>query len=92
MTIIKRTKARRAPAGLNGWLPLSSLWDSAAPLYNSEQSARWAIKTHRRALIEAGAIGKHTGRIIVRPERFAQVAEQEALQAARRSLEKLQTR
>jgi hypothetical protein len=65
--------------------PLALLWESGK--YSSEQSARWAIRTHRAALIDAGALAMDRGRLLVHPQRFAQVIERAAVDAVRRSAE-----
>lgn len=69
---------------LPGFTPLDALWAGNRPAYPSEQSARWAVRTHRRALTDAGALALLRGRIFVHPERFSQVMEAEAIGAMRR--------
>lgn len=85
MSTPTRNRPRRvAPAGLIGYQPLNALWASPqARLFPSEQSARWFIRQHRGALTEANALAMHTGKLFVHPERFGQVVEATALQAAR---------
>lgn len=69
---------------LRDFYPVCSLWEGKCPLYPSEQSARWAIRQHRRALAEAGAIALHRGRTLVHVSRLTSVMERAALEAARK--------
>ena len=66
------------------FFPLPALWTEAenSPLFNSEYSARWFLRKHRAALCEAQAIAIFTGRTLVNPVKFAQVAEKVAIEAA----------
>jgi hypothetical protein len=72
---------------LGGFIALQSLWDAeAAPLFPSESSARWFIRTHREALVDAQAIAIHTGRTLIHLERFEAVVQRVALQLASSTL------
>lgn len=63
------------------------LWDaeSPKPMFASQDSARWFIRKHRRALVAAKAIAKHAGWTLVHPKRFEKVAEAVALAAVSRA-------
>lgn len=63
--------------------PLDALWRGSKAAFPSEQSARWAVRMHRRALAEAGALALLRGRIFVHQVKFAQVIEVEAINAMR---------
>lgn len=63
--------------------PLDALWSGAKPAFPSEQSARWAVRQHRRALADGGALALVRGRILVHPARFAEVIERQAIAAMR---------
>ena len=64
---------------------LPILWEPDAGLFPSESSARWFLRLHRQALIDAEAIAIHTGRILVDPARVSLVAEKVALDTAANS-------
>lgn len=68
---------------LPGFVHLEALWLSNKPVYPSEQSARWAARMYRRALIEAGALALFRGKVMVHPEKFAAVISAEAIKAMR---------
>ncbi len=59
--------------------PLKSLWDGQNAPYPSEHSARWALRKLRDDLAQAQAVALHRSRLMVHPQRFAQVAEKAAL-------------
>lgn len=59
--------------------PLKSLWDGANAPYPSEHSARWAVRKLRTELAAAQAVALHRSRILVHPQRFADVAKQAAI-------------
>lgn len=63
--------------------PLEVLWTGSKPAYPSEPSARWAVRQHRKALIEGSALALSRGRLLVHPARFAQVIETESIKAIR---------
>lgn len=75
--------ARPAISFLQGYLPLSALWEGDEAPYPSEASARWAIRRLRRELAEASAIALHRGRTLVHLERLKCLVEQDALTKAR---------
>lgn len=77
-----RTRAarQRALAILDGYEPVGYLWQSGA--YPSEQSARWALRTHRAELLAAGALALHRGRLYVHLGRFSAVIERAAVERA----------
>lgn len=77
---------RRGSPVLGEFQALDTLWTREGALFLSEQSARWFIRSNRLALVESEAIAIHTGRTLVHPERFLQVAEKVALKAARACL------
>jgi hypothetical protein len=64
---------------LPGFEPLTTLWNGPAPLYPSEQSARWAVRKLGSELAKAQAVAVHRRALLVHPQRFAEVAEREAL-------------
>lgn len=67
--------------------PLRSLWDGANAPYPSEYSARWAVRKLRNQLAEAQAVAVHRSCLMVHPQRFAQVAQQAAIEEfSRRSI------
>jgi hypothetical protein len=66
---------------LPGFDPIHRLWDCEPSAFPSENSARWAIRQHRQALIDAGALALHMGRTFVHRERMAKVMHDQALQA-----------
>ena len=63
--------------------PLDVLWSGPAPAFPSEQSARWAVRQHQRALAEGNALARLRGRIFVHPERVAEIIGREAIEAMR---------
>lgn len=65
--------------------PLQTLWEggAGASLFPSESSARWFLRVHRNALVEAEAIAIHTGRMLVDPFRCSTVAQRLALESAK---------
>jgi len=63
---------------------LDVLWSGSNPPYPSEQSARWAVRMHRAALVESRALALSRGRVFVHPERFSSVIETQAIEAMRR--------
>lgn len=69
---------------LPGFTPLASLWEGDNPLYPSEQSALWAVRTMRTQLADAGAIALLRGRTVVHVERLKQVVERDAIERMRR--------
>ena len=81
MPIIK-SKLRGTPAVpfMAEFRPLKSLWEGADAPYPSEYSARWAVRKLRDELAQAQAVALHRSRLMVHPQRFAQVAERVALQ------------
>lgn len=83
----RRNKARKRGKAIQllpGFLSIDSLWSGREPLYPSEQSARWALRQHRGALVQGEALALMRGRILVHLERFARVIEVEAIAAMRR--------
>jgi hypothetical protein len=59
--------------------PLSSLWAGQNAPYPSEYSARWAVRKLGDDLARAQAVALHRNRLMVHPQRFAQVAEKAAI-------------
>ena len=60
--------------------PLRALWEGSNAPYPSEYSARWAVRKLRDELAQAQAVALHRSRLMVHPQRFAQVAEQAAIE------------
>jgi hypothetical protein len=79
-------KAQALPPLLAEFVPVAMLWQGDAPRYPSEQSARWDLRDPdtRAALLEAGALALHRGRLFVHPQRHAQVIERLAVERLRR--------
>ena len=61
------------------FVPLEKLWKGVNAPYPSEYSARWAVRKLREELARAQAVALHRSRLMVHPQRFAQVAEQAAI-------------
>lgn len=59
--------------------PLKTLWTGSNPAYPSEHSARWALRKLHVELAQAKAVALHRSRLMVHPQRFAEVAERAAL-------------
>ena len=80
MSMIK-SKVKGVPAVpfMADFVPLNQLWAGANPPYPSEFSARWAVRKLRDELARAQAVALHRSRLMVHPQRFAQVAEKAAL-------------
>jgi hypothetical protein len=74
-----KSKGARPVAFMAEFQPLKLLWEGANPPYPSEFSARWFIRKTRAELAAAQAIAIQRGRMMVHPQRFAQVAEQVAI-------------
>lgn len=79
MSLKSRKSAGLQAPFLAEFKPLNALWEGQDPPYPSEHSARWAMRKMRLPLADARAVAIHRNRIYVHPHRFAQVAEQEAL-------------
>jgi len=60
--------------------PLNTLWEGEGAIYPSEASARWHLRQLREQLAKAQAVALPLGRLMVHPERFAQVARQAAIE------------
>lgn len=61
------------------FVPLNNLWEGADAPYPSEFSARWAVRKLRDDLAREQAVAVHCSRLMIHPQRFAQVAERAAL-------------
>jgi hypothetical protein len=59
--------------------PLTSLWAGENPPYPSKYSAQWAVRKLRPDLAQANAMASHRGRLMIHPQRFAEVAERAAI-------------
>ncbi len=68
------------PQFLEGFEPLTVLWQGPNPLYPSEQSTRWAVRTLGAKLADAQAVAVHRRALMVHPQRFASVVEREAIE------------
>jgi len=80
MSIIKsKTKGGPVAPFMAEFVPLSQLWEGPNAAYPSEYSARWAMRNLRDVLAKAQAVALHRNRLMVHPQRFAQVVEQVAL-------------
>jgi hypothetical protein len=63
---------------------VSQLWTGENPMYPSQQSALWALRQMRRALAQGGALALHRGRTMIHPKKMAQIAEEIAIEKARK--------
>jgi hypothetical protein len=79
-SIKSRVKGTPATPFMADFQPLESLWMGTNPPYPSEYSARWAVRKLRDELASAKAVALHRSRLLVHPKRFAEVAEQAAIQ------------
>jgi hypothetical protein len=80
-TLVSTDQAPPSWEVLPGFDPLHQMWEGAQPPFPSENSARWAIRQHRAALIDAGALALHMGRTFVHRERLLEVLRLRALAA-----------
>ena len=64
---------------LTGFVPLRDLWAGDNALYPSETSARWARRKLETELADARAVALVRGDIMVHPQRWAEVAERDAI-------------
>ncbi len=78
-SIKSKTKGGPVAPFMADFVPLSQLWEGSSAAYPSEYSARWAMRSMSRQLAEAKAVALHRNRLMVHPQRFAQVVEQVAL-------------
>lgn len=69
---------------LPGFYPLAVLWESEPPTYPSQQSALWAVRQIRSKLAAAGGIALHRGRTMIHLAKLIQIAEQDAIERAKR--------
>ena len=81
MSVVHRQKGLLQTQFLPEFQPLSALWEGTDPPYPSEFSARWALRKMRTPLAQASAVAIHRGRVFVHPQRFADVAEKDAIAA-----------
>ena len=80
MSIIKsRIKGGASVPFMADFVPLEKLWDGPNAPYPSEYSARWAVRKLRDELAKAQAVALHRSRLMVHPQRFAQVAQDAAI-------------
>ena len=66
---------------LTGFVPLRDLWAGDNALYPSETSARWARRKLETALADARAVALVRGDIMIHPQRWAEVAERDAIES-----------
>ena len=78
-TIKSKVKGAPAVPFMADFVPLEKLWEGANAPYPSEHSARWAVRNLRDDLVTAQAVALPRSRLLVHPQRFAQVAEQAAI-------------
>lgn len=69
---------------LPGFEPVSILWEGEGAPFTSDQSARWSLRMHQRALAEANAAALWQGRLYIHRERFLEVVRVQALAAYKR--------
>jgi hypothetical protein len=70
---------------LKDLLPLSRYQESRADFFPSLESARWAVRQQRPALVEAGALVKIADRLFVDPTRADRVFVDAGKESAARS-------
>lgn len=70
---------------LGDFYPPEVLWAGPEPIFPSQNSWLWFLRSNKEALKLAQAIIQHTGRIGVHPERVKQVALSVAIGAVRRN-------
>jgi hypothetical protein len=80
-TVKSKTMGAPAVPFMTEFVPLNRLWEGTAAPYPSEHSARWAIRKMSDELARAQAIAMPRGRMMIHPQRFAQVAEKAAIDA-----------
>jgi hypothetical protein len=68
---------------LPGFSPLLELWTGESPAFPSENSARWALRQQRQALIDAEALALFRGRLFVHRERLLGIVRKHAVDACR---------
>ncbi len=80
MKVIKG-KAEEVPAVpfLADFQPMKSLWNGPQAPYPSETAARWAYRSMREDLARAQAVAMVRGRLVIHPQRFAEVAGRTAI-------------
>ena len=78
-TIKGKVKGAPAVPFMADFVPLEKLWDGPQAPYPSEYSARWAVRKLRTELAQAQAVALHRSRLMVHPQRFAQVAQDAAI-------------
>ena len=70
------TEQAASPAGLNFWKPQEE-WRrlNAGHLFETPDSWQWFMRSYRKELLEAGAIGLIAGRIFIHVERITPAIE-----------------
>jgi hypothetical protein len=53
---------------------LTQFQEANASIFPTEHSIRWYVRTHRRELLEAGALTEIAGRLLIAPQAFATTA------------------
>jgi len=76
-------EAPAAPVLLPDFKPAAFMYEGTPPTFPSEQSFKWALRQHRAALADAGALAILRGCMFVHPARFVQVIELSAIDRAR---------
>lgn len=74
MTKKTTTKGAFEPI-FGGFVPHNFLWEckTSPPFFQSEWSARYFMRTYRSELVDAKAIARVGGRVLVHPERIERV-------------------
>lgn len=70
------------PQPLRDFQPFDVLWNGVNPPFPSEQSARWQVRQMRAQLAAAGALAIFRRRYFIHPERFINVIDRIAIDAA----------
>ena len=64
---------------LSDYQPWEVLWRGDAPLFPSEQAARWFLRSSRQKLADVEAVAVFRRQLLVHPGRVASVIERQAL-------------
>lgn len=68
------------PAVLSEFRPLRDLWVGPAPLFQSENAARWGVRVLSEKLAAVDAIAIHGRQMYFHPERVVQVIDRDAIE------------
>ncbi len=87
---MEAVKAKQTDRGtsdrLGDYVSQTVLYEGEHALFKSQHGWQWAQRSLRAQLVEADALAIHRGRLLVHPERVAQVVERVAVERARARL------